>query len=43
MLKHMPWIDEKRQSDDSQFITHVIANSQIESYLADMNKYMRGK
>ena len=29
--------------DGDGFVTQVIANSQIEKYLTDMNKYMRGK
>jgi hypothetical protein len=45
VLKHIPWVDTRPivPSDEPQFMTQVLANSQIEKYLADLNKYMRGK
>jgi len=45
VLKHIPWVETRNivPSDEPQFMTQVLANSQIEKYISDLNKYMRGK
>jgi Ca2+-binding EF-hand superfamily protein len=45
VLKHIPWVDfrQKVASDEPLFMNQVICNSQIEKFLTDLNKYMKGK